>query len=213
MNKKSSSLKPRKKAGYHHGRLRESLIEAGLIVLSEEGAHGLSLRAVARKAGVSQAAPYRHFADKDSLIAAIARKGFLQLTAEMRRAREKHTSPDQQLIEAGWVYVRFARMNPDHLRVMFTGMVDWSQKHTELEAAGQESFGELVAIIAAGQAKSVVRAGDPMQSALAAWALVHGLSMLFLNGQISAEQFGAASEESLARFCIGMLRDGWKPRN
>jgi AcrR family transcriptional regulator len=214
MNKKASGkTKVSQKSGYHHGQLRDSLVNAGLTILSKDGVGGLSLRAVARAVGVSQAAPYRHFADKDALVAEIARQGFLRLTTEMRAMTAKHRNPDRQLIEAGWAYVRFALENPDHLRVMFTGMVDGSRVHAELQAASQESFGELVQIIIGGQEKGVIRAGDPVQSALTAWSLVHGLSMLFLNGQISAEQFGVASEDSLARFCIQMLKDGWKPRN
>src|SRR5690348_11310472 len=101
---------------YHHGDLRAALIRAGLAILAEEGGQPLPPAAAARRAGVSHNAPYRHFADKEALLAAIAGEGFVELGDRLEEARARSPqSPRRQLEETGWAYVRFAVNHPDHL--------------------------------------------------------------------------------------------------
>src|SRR6516225_9375031 len=104
---------------YHHGDLWRALVQAGIEILHEEGVHALTLRAVARRAGVSHAAPYRHFADKEALLAAIAEDGYRRLISELADVlADEHASARQLMTEAGKRYVHFVLENPDHVRVM-----------------------------------------------------------------------------------------------
>ncbi len=195
-------------APYHHGDLHNALIQAGLAILAEEGARALSLRAVARRAGVSHAAPYRHFADKDALLAAIAEQGFDMLAASTRAAIERFPAdPVAQLAESGWAYVQFALQHPDHLRVMFSGLLRTPEDHATLRTAGRRAFSLLVDIMRAGQRVGVIVDGAPEQFALAAWAHVHGLAVLLIDNQIPAAAT-AASPEQLTRMCTGLFYRG-----
>src|SRR5712691_4818265 len=100
---------------YHHGNLRPALVAEAVRVLAEGDAASLSLRELARRLGVSHAAPYRHFADKDALLAAIAQQGFELLAAEVEAAAAQHPDePARQLADTGWAYVRFALRQPQH---------------------------------------------------------------------------------------------------
>lgn len=197
---------------YHHGDLKDSLIASGLKILAADGVKGLSLRAVAKRAGVSQTAPYRHFSDKDALLAAIAEQGFQRLIGEIGAGIAAHRSPDRRLVAAGMSYFRFAQAHPEHIKVMFGGMVDMDNDHEGLKQAGHEAFAQFVELIVAGQESGSLRRGHPARCALAAWSMVHGLSLLTLNKHISPEALDAGSPEALAEFCLQMLREGWKPR-
>src|SRR5262249_12876624 len=160
---------------YHHGDLRAALIRAGLAILAEEGVQALTLRAAARRAGVSHNAPYRHFADKEALLAAIAEEGFVDLAARVVEARAHDAaSPRAQLEESGWAYVQFALAHPDHLRVMFGVPITNPGAHPRLLAAGAHAFNVLVAIVADGQRAGEFIEGNPRQIAFSAWSIVHG---------------------------------------
>src|SRR5438477_3225995 len=128
---------PRKRPdAYQHGNLRQALIQAGLKLLGESGVAGLSLRAAAQLAGVSHAAPYRHFRDKDALVAAIAERGFRLLTARMEQEKQRCNSADlrTRLTAIGVGYVSFAIEHPGYFRIIFGGLcVD--AKGAELQAA------------------------------------------------------------------------------
>jgi AcrR family transcriptional regulator len=194
---------------YHHGDLRNALIRAGLAILVEEGVHGLTLRAVAGRAGVSHAAPYRHFTDKEALLAAIAEQGFQMLAAAVGAAADRCPSdPAAQLVEAGWAYVQFGLTHPGHLRVMFGGQISTPTAHQALRTAGATAFNRLVDIVRAGQQAGVIIDGTPEQLALTAWALVHGLAVLSIERQIPESSDRAASPEQLTRMCGVLLYQG-----
>src|SRR5512134_1137900 len=107
---------------YHHGDLKNALIQAGVEILSQDGVGGLSLRKVAQRAGVSHNAPYSHFPDKQSLIAAIYTEGFKQLYAELDEAILSHPDdPRRQLQDGAWAYVQFAIHHTDTFKIMFSG--------------------------------------------------------------------------------------------
>ncbi|SRR5579864_8862862 len=165
---------------YHHGNLREALIEAAVQLIAEVGPDGFTLREVARRAGVSHNAPYRHFRDKDALLAAVAGQGFEELTQSMLVAARKQQSPLERLRAAGLAYVEFALRRPQH----FTSMFDASPAETgEAGDAGARAFQTLVGFIEACQAAGSIPAGDPQPFALTAWSLVHGIAKLALAGR------------------------------
>ncbi len=173
------------KAAYHHGDLRTALLEAADTLLAEQGAAGLSLRAVAKRAGVSHTAPYRHFRDKAALLSALAAEGFRLLAEGLEAAAARHVDdPARQLKEAGRVYVTTALAHPQRARLMFGGNVALSDHDPVYQAAGERAFNGLQQIIHAGQAAGVFR-DDPVRPlALSLWSAVHGLVMLLLAEQI-----------------------------
>lgn len=183
------------KAAYHHGDLRSALLEAADALLAEQGAAGLSLRAVAKRAGVSHTAPYRHFRDKAALLTALAAEGFRVLAEGLATAAAEHSDdPARQLVEAGRVYVVTALAHPQRTRLMFGGNVALSNEDPLLQAAGERAFNGLQDIISAGQAAGVFR-DDPVRPlALTLWSAVHGLVMLLL-----AEQIGDVPADDPAR--------------
>ena len=188
MGRMSIRVARKKPDTYQHGDLRAALIQAGLKLLSEGGVAALSLRAAAKLAGVSNAAPYRHFQDKNALIAAIAEQGFRMLTAQMRREMEA-AGPDffARLRASAWGYVSFARAHPGYFRTMFGGVVheDCAALGPALDAAGQETYSVLRDQVADGIRRGRLRKGDPDDLSLVAWSTVHGLGQLFIDGQLT----------------------------
>ena len=144
---------------YHHVNLRKTLLDAAVALIGEVGPRAFTLREVARRAGVSHNAPYRHFAGKDDLLAAVAAEGFERLTAVMQKTMARGQSPRERLIMCGSGYVDFALRWPLHLLVMF----DLPQApfgHEKRQSAGQNAFAVLEACIAAAQASGDLPAGD-----------------------------------------------------
>ena len=175
----------RTKREYHHGDLRNALIDAALSTLETRGWHELSLRDVARQAGVSHTAPYRHFASKEALLAALAGVGYTELADTMEAAvRASPGDPAAQLRGTGRAYVSLALRRPALFRLMFSGAIcSIPPGGTFSEVAGR-SFALLVRLITEGQAAGVLREGPPEQAALTAWSTVHGLGLLLLERQL-----------------------------
>ena len=183
----STSERPNSGRGaYHHGNLREALLAAGRDILTEDGVTALGLRAVARRVGVSPTAVYRHFRDKEALLAAIAADGFRGLAAAMRAAAAETGDPRSRMAATGSAYVCYAVANSAVVRLMFGPEITDKSAHPDLRAAGEEAFGVLSGELAATGARD---AASP-DAALAAWSLVHGLSTLLIDGQINAEKLG-----------------------
>jgi len=161
---------------YHHGRLGEALLEAARELLEAEGPGALSLREVARRLGVSHNAPYRHFATREALLAALAAGGFVRLAAATQRA----AAEGRGLEAMGLAYIGFALAEPAVFRLMFSDAVD-KAAHPELAAAARGSFAGLRAAVARVH-------GTERADAIAAgrWALVHGLAHLLLEDQLPA---------------------------
>ena len=175
-----------KKKTYHHGDLKNALIKAGADILSKEGVSALSLRKVAQQAGVSHAAPYAHFADKQALIAAISTEGYQKLYAQIARAAEQYRSdPLRRLVESSWAYVHFALNEPDHFKVTLSGMMEKEQEYPAFVEAAQQTFNLVVDIVAQGQQAGLLRPGAPDLTAVSVWALIHGLVTLLLENQVS----------------------------
>lgn len=203
----------KKRGRYHHGDLHRALLDAALEVLSREGASALTLREVARRAGVTHAAPYRHFADKQALLATVAEEGFRMLTAEMMKGAAAHPAdPGGGLQAIGTAYVRFATSQRAHFQVMFGNHVDWTCKHPQLEETADTAFGVLISQVQACQATGLIRSGDPLVPALFAWSMVHGLSELIANGQFNALELSVPPVEQLMGMMNLMLIEGARPR-
>lgn len=176
---------------YHHGDLRQSLIEAGAILLRDEGGAGLTLRAASRAAGVSPTASYRHFADKNALLAAIADHGFGLLEADLRAA---DTDPDHRvaLCRQGVAYVEFAVAHPDLFRLMFSGV------HAKRNmSAGPPARHGAFAVLADRVAQRVGPANAAAVT-LAAWSIVHGLAALIVEQRIAAPDPAALAARTIS---------------
>src|SRR5215469_18030268 len=126
---------PLEKRPYHHRDLRQALIRSALEILSETGVAGLSLRAAARRARVSAMAPYRHFADKEALLAAVAEYGFRELAAQLTKATAAAADPRAGLAALGVAYVLFAREQPSLFKLMFGPTIEKKSGHPDLDEA------------------------------------------------------------------------------
>jgi AcrR family transcriptional regulator len=174
------------KSSYHHGDLKNALIKAGIEILSKEGVNGLSLRKVARKAGVSHAAPYAHFADKQALVAAIATDGYRKIYEKIAGVMEQYPDdPLRQLVEMAWAYVEFGLEEPDHFRITFSGTVEKERDYPAMVEMTAKSFGVLRALVARCQAAGILDPGEADLAALGVWGLVHGFVSLIQEGQVS----------------------------
>lgn len=157
---------------YHHGDLRAALLASASQILSTQGLAQLSLREVARRAGVSHNAPYRHFPDRDSLLAELAADGFRRLGSAMAGKRGRET---------GEAYVGFALENPNLFRLMFGGQLRVAQ-YPALGAAARATYEGLVQVF-----RGQPEIADADKAAAAAWSLVHGLAQLLLDGHFPAK--------------------------
>lgn len=170
------------KSRYHHGNLSQALVEAALAVVEAEGAAALSLRDVARQVGVSAAAVYRHFADKEALLAEVAAEGFAALNRAFAEAlAAAPEQPELRLLALGEAYVRFGRGRPGLYRLMF-GSPPGPITNPRLQQESQQAFFALLNGLAAVEPQA-----GPAQltaAAVAAWSLVHGYVHLGLEGQL-----------------------------
>jgi AcrR family transcriptional regulator len=162
---------------YHHGQLKEALFHAALALISEVGPQAFTLREVARRAGVSHNAPYRHFRDKDELLALVAVQGFERLTAAMKRAAARGSTAEERFRLCGRGYVSFALRWPQHFLVMFD-LPSSRDKYPEHAKAGDEAFATLLALIVECQEAGVLSRGDPEPLAFMVWSMVHGIAKL-----------------------------------
>ncbi|RKE23655.1 TetR/AcrR family transcriptional regulator [Streptomyces sp. TLI_171] len=163
---------------YHHGDLRAACLRAARELLEEDGSAALSLRAVARRAGVSATAPYRHYPDREALLSAVAAEGYRELATNLTAAHPSPTTPEE-LAAVAVAYVRFALDHPAMFRVMFAEPCDPAN---EDRVAATAAITQYVRDIVHG----VFPAADPEALSTAVWALVHGLAFLHLDGKLDA---------------------------
>src|ERR1700730_2207328 len=173
-------------ATYHHGDLRAACLSAALELLEEGGTTALSLRAVARRAGVSPAAPYRHYDDREALVSAVAAVGYRELAERLAAAHPAPSTPEQ-LASVGVAYVEFALERPALFRMMFGEPCDRdNDERVAATAAVSLYLRELVA--------RCFPQADAEALAPAIWALVHGLAFLHLDGKLDAPTPSAVTE-------------------
>ena len=195
--------------GYHHGDLKNALRAAAGTLLARHGAQCVSLREIAVVAGVSHTAAYRHYADKQALLADLAEEGFRRLAQINRETMAATTGgPLAQLEACGRAYVRFGLEQPQLLELMFGQAVpDWSA-HPGLQAASEDLAQTLAGIVAAGQATGEIRAVPLGDVTLAAWSLVHGLALLIVGRRIPVPSIDDAFVEHASRACVALLFAG-----
>jgi len=189
---------------YHHGNLRRELLDEALATIRAEGVDGLTVREIGARLGVSRTALYRHFADKRALLAAVATEGFRTLREQLVRAWEDGGRGRAAFESMGAVYVRFAIANPSRYRVMFGGFVDPTAHEPELAAEAAGAFQALVDALAVLQRDAIMRADDTVKMARFVWAVVHGVAMLGIDGQLRE----AGGVEELMRYALERLRTG-----
>jgi AcrR family transcriptional regulator len=175
----------RRNATYYAGDLRRDLLDAALAVVATEGPSAVNLRALARQLGVSHAAPANHFADKSAIFTAIAREGFELLGAAMSGAAAElgDQPPRARMGAIGRAYVGFAVAHPAHFEVMWRNDLA-SRDDPTLHAAADATFDQLMAGVRAAQAEGWATGADERSVAYLAWSSVHGLAVLWLNGQL-----------------------------
>jgi AcrR family transcriptional regulator len=177
-------MRPRKP--YHHGNLQQTLLGTAVQLIGEVGPAGFTLREVARRAGVSHNAPYRHFADREELLAAVAAQGFRELTQAMTKAARRRPDALGRLKHAGLAYVEFALRRPEHFAVMFDAPASREgllkgfphDKTRDSAEAAKEAFEKLVSLVKTCQDEGRLPSGEPLQFALLAWTMVHGVAKL-----------------------------------
>jgi AcrR family transcriptional regulator len=179
-------MNPDKKQ-YHHGDLRATLLEVAAGIIAEDGVDRVTMRALSQQAGVSRAAPYRHFPDKTALLCDVAAAGFNKLEKQLRIAADKHSGADavSRLEGMAMAYVDFAVDNPAYYRLMF-GREDLVRSTTpELRINAQAAFKVLQKAIGEWQPLGIgAKEGGAVPLTYVLWATVHGLAMLLIDRQI-----------------------------
>jgi AcrR family transcriptional regulator len=167
-------------------------VDAALELVKEQGPAGITLREAARRAGVTHAAPYRHFADKEALLAAVAEEGFLRLREAIAES-VNGVEPAMRLEAIGVAYVRFARHNPSQFRVMFGSQVGDKRRYPTLMQADQSVFDLLSESIRSAQDPGGLAPADPARMGMIAWSMLHGVAALVVDGQM--ERAGVRDEQ------------------
>ncbi len=213
-NRRAATKKPAASPPYHHGDLRDALLKAAERILERDGLPGLTLRAVAREAGVSHAAPAHHFRDLAGLVSELAAIGYRRFGAAMQAAAVPGRSQAEIGLARGRAYVDFARTHPAMYQLMFRSeRLDWS--NPALREAGDTAFAELAGAIGttrqeaiAENALTIDRAADLVR----VWSLVHGFSMLLLDGRLSEIMSRLPAATTADDLLDAMLRSAGPPR-
>ena len=185
------------KAGYHHGDLRRTLLTQAATLLEEVGSEALSIRALARRAGVSPRAPYQHFADKEALLSALAADAF-RAFGDALAAADAVAVSDREIEEQAVAYVRFARAAPGRFRLMFGPRR--TQPDDDLTAAKAYAFGFL-----RGAAERAAKSGEDVRAlALGYWSFAHGLAVLLLDDRVN-EELSDDGDTSVRRIAAALL--------
>jgi len=182
---------------YHHGDLRRALLDEALRTIQAHGVEHLTLRTVGQKLGVSRSALYRHFADKQALLATVGREGFRMVRQTLADAWEESGRGHTGFRAMARAYVRFAVEHPSHYRVMFGGFIESAAKDDEFIGEARAAFQVLVDALVEQQNAGAIRRDEPLLMARFVWALVHGTALLVIDGQLpettereTLEQYG-----------------------
>ena len=196
---------------YHHGNLRSALLKAAEAELSAKGIEGFTLRACAKRAGVSHAAPAHHFGDARGLLAALAAEGFERFKTTMERrvaALGETATARQRLTAAGLGYLEFSRTNPALFRLMFSSNKP-DYNHPELDRAASAAFAHLVSGIEAAEGINPQVSREGQRRLAAIWSTVHGLSDLMLGGHLTF--LTGQSEADMERDLAAILEMTFRP--
>ena len=185
---------------YHHGDLRQALIEETLEMIRNDESHLIGFRELARRVGVSRTAPYRHFEDIDELLTQVAAGGFKEFIQRLQAAENRELPPRANVVALGEAYIDFARANPSHYRLMFESRF-FSCKGEQVPSLAGEAFGILQSAVARCLPDSSPKGLD-YELAMLAWSTVHGMSKLLIDRQISDDN---DTRSLISRSCERML--------
>jgi AcrR family transcriptional regulator len=193
------------KRPYHHGDLRRAVLETAMDMLQEEKGWQFTLREVARRAGVSHAAPYKHFPDKATLLAEMALLGFDRLREALTAAKHLRPGPlRDEFFAMARAYVRFGTSNPALYRLMFSADAE-KAVDVHLDERARAAFGVVIDLLERGQAEGALRKRDVRGQAAACWAQVHGITLLTVDGLLPPERFGSdAVDKALMALLEGL---------
>ncbi len=163
--------------------LKETLKKEALLFIQDFGPHALSLRQLARRLKVSHGAPYRHYATKEDLLAAIVEDGFKELAQRMNQVRADEKDLRTQFLKMGRAYVQFVQEHPDHSRLMFGGFIKSPGDHPDCKKAGDSAFEALLQVVIEMQAAKLFKKSNPLELAHVIWSSVHGFAMLLIDRQ------------------------------
>lgn len=190
---------------YHHGDVRNVLLQQAEKILIDEGPTGLSLRRLARMTGVSEAAPYRHFDGKDGILAAVAINAFERFAEQLEEVAGGSDNHEERIMALGAAYVRFAVENPQHFRLIFGRERPPLDQYPELRDAADNAFDVLQRAVTSVDRKAemtLTEAAAAYNRALAAWSRAHGIAMLVIDGMIVPPV-----DQDLSSFVLGLLAE------
>lgn len=167
---------------YHHGNLRLALLEAAVTQIKEVGVEKLSLRGIARTVGVSQTAPYRHFKDKNELLAEVAAQAFIDLYNATSQHIHPKNSTHQNIKAIGTAYLAFAIANPEKYKLMFGPSIQHRRSYANMVSAAEKSFDVLINQVERGIEEGIFLDSCPLLLANTLWTQVHGMASLIIDG-------------------------------
>jgi AcrR family transcriptional regulator len=198
----------RAERGYHHGNLKEALLQAALGLIAEKGAAGFTFADAARMAGVSPAAPYRHFRDRDELLSSIAQRGFEMFESALNAAWDDGRPDTVTAFErVGKAYLKFAREEPAFYSAMFESGLP-VDRNPALQAAGERAFGIIRAAAErlAALAPPGITRPPALMMALHIWSMSHGVASLFARGDAARRKLPMSAEDLLEAEVLIYLR-------
>ena len=194
---------------YHHGNLRESLIAAAVKFLEKNPLEKLSLRTLALKAGVSQAAPYRHFKDRNEILAAISQQGFeLKFKYMLEAFLANQGNPKELFNACAYAFFKMGLLHPQHFKLMLTSSVCPSPEYPELERAAGLSFALLKKMVEICQSAGVIGPGDPFHKSMHCWAVVTGFTTLYVEGRLTWLGINRANASAALRVFVEQFLHG-----
>lgn len=208
MTSKTTTKSSVAKKNYHHGDLKSALVSAARELIESGGSGHLTMRRVSEAVGVSPAAAYRHFSDRESLLAAVLQVVFDDLQAAMKKGRLANSNPLQAFFATGYAYIDFAQSHPNIYRVLFSEECQMVM-HPELLKSGEAAFNEVHQAAKDCAAAGLLSSRDPIEIAMAGWVNVHGLASLYLDGVFSLVV--PLDIESATRSIFETLIDGVAP--
>lgn len=197
----ASAIQLEKKFRYHHGDLRQALLSAAADILATQGIDALSLRTLAKATGVTQAAPYSHFRDKDDLLAAVAETGFQRLAIQMAEDATGAASTRDRVEKLMVSYIRFAQANKDLFQLMFGREIADMKKYPTLAMTAGKSY----ALISAALSKRQSTSEDTRFLTVSIWSLCQGLTTLIIENRLKPEQFGTETIEDFVSRTVGVF--------
>lgn len=205
----SKRASPRR-SSYHHGNLKQALIEATLQLIEEGNAEAVTVRAAAKRAGVSSGAPFRHFPNRTALMTAVAEEAMRRFRAEIISALDKVAAGDAlaRLLALGTAYLRWVLRNPTHFKVISArDLIDFEGSES-LRRDNQETHAVIDGLLAEAQLRGLLRADDLTHLPLAARALVYGLARMFIDGHLPQSGVAAADAETAMQAVLALFVGG-----